>query len=114
MTKGPALTERRLMIEIYVTRQAYEALEIDDIGWIPTAESPADALTRHKRNAFLLDLMRGVFPLKVHTWVVRELARAQTSESNDRASKTPQIGSSDGTRRVSTANSVSNGADASD
>lgn len=40
--------EKRLRIELFPLRKSYELHEIPEVGWSPSSQSPADALT--KRN----------------------------------------------------------------
>lgn len=44
--KNSSTTERRLMIDIQATREAYGNKEIVDIGWVRSEDNPADALTK--------------------------------------------------------------------
>ena len=41
-------TEKRLLIDLYLLRQAYERREIAEVRWILTEQNPADALTKEK------------------------------------------------------------------
>ncbi len=46
ITTGSYTTEKRLMVEIKATREAYNKNEISNVGWVPGTFNPADELTK--------------------------------------------------------------------
>ena len=44
-------SEKRLLIDLHIIRQAYERREITEVCWIPTAQNPADAMTKEAEKA---------------------------------------------------------------
>lgn len=44
--KNSMTTERRLMIDLEATRQAYGSGDFSDIGWVHSEDNPADGLTK--------------------------------------------------------------------
>lgn len=67
IARSTTTTEKRLMIHVRATREAFENNEISDIGWIRTDENIADGLTTTGRSQELEDLMKtaGVLTTKV-------------------------------------------------
>jgi Reverse transcriptase (RNA-dependent DNA polymerase) len=72
ITRNSATSERRLMIDVSATRQAYERHETSDVGFIRTSNNPADALTKRGYNAALMDILTtGRLDLPVEQYVIR-------------------------------------------
>lgn len=53
IVKNSSTTERRLMIDLEATREAYGSHDIDDIHWVRSGDNPADCLIK----AGVCDLM---------------------------------------------------------
>lgn len=72
IVKASSTTERRLMIDIRATREAYMRGEISDVGWILSTDNIADAFTKLTPCKALDDLMStGRLDLRVQQWVIR-------------------------------------------
>lgn len=72
ITKHTTTTEKRLMIDIKAVREAYERMEISDVGWIRSKDNPADALTKLTENAVLETIIRdGFVDHDISQWIVR-------------------------------------------
>ena len=64
-------TERRLMVDLYIARAAFEAQEISNIALIDSDDNPADALTKLKPNTALRDLLyTGMLNQNVKQYVI--------------------------------------------
>lgn len=75
ITKNTTTTEKRLMIDVQTIREAYEKMEISDVGWIRSEQNPADALTKVKDNEVLDRIIdEGILDHEVDQWVVRSPA----------------------------------------
>ena len=46
-----SVTEKRLLIDLKVIREAYEHREVAEVFWIPGSQNPADALTKATKEA---------------------------------------------------------------
>ena len=64
-------TEKRLLIDLHLLRQAYERREIAEVCWIPTEQNPADALTKEKPTPAMSQLLQGTLKLTPNAWVER-------------------------------------------
>lgn len=64
-------TEKRLLIDLHLLRQAYERREIAEVRWIPTEQNPADALTKEKPTPAMSQLLQGTLKLTPNAWVER-------------------------------------------
>lgn len=66
-------TEKRLLIDLEILRQAYELREIAKVAWIPSADNPADALTKdtNPSPALMNLMMTNPLSLKKKSWVER-------------------------------------------
>lgn len=72
ITKGSATTERRLMIDIFAAREAYNRKEITNVGFISGDDNYADGLTKQKPNDKLFQaLSSGLLPTAVRQWIRR-------------------------------------------
>ena len=70
--KNSMTTERRLMTDLEAPRQAYSAREISDIGWVCSADNPADGFTKQGECVALRKLMEdGRLDVEVLQWVAR-------------------------------------------
>ena len=73
ITKQSETTEKRLEIDVKAVREGYNAFEISDIGFIRSANNPADALTKVRGNDSLLKLLEtNKCDFDVDKWVVRK------------------------------------------
>ena len=70
----PHTTERRLMIDLALLREAYERRDISNLYWIPGSANPADDLTKvDKRSGALAELLRtNKFNPRTEVWVDRD------------------------------------------
>ena len=64
-------TEKRLLIDLHLLRQAYERREIAEVRWIPTEQNSADALTKEKPTPAMVQLLQGTLRLTPNAWVER-------------------------------------------
>ncbi|KAI0994902.1 hypothetical protein K3495_g13278 [Podosphaera aphanis] len=65
--------EKRLIIDIMAIRQAYERREIAEVIWITGESNPADAMTKHKSNDALSQIIdNNKINLKAAAWVERQ------------------------------------------
>ena len=64
-------TEKRLLIDLHLLRQAYERREIAEVRWIPTEQNPADALTKERPTPAMSQLLGGTLKLTPNAWVER-------------------------------------------
>lgn len=65
-------TERRLMIDIQAGREAYQAREIDNIGWVRSDGNLADGLTKVNKVDLIQTVMRtGKLVRVADQWVIR-------------------------------------------
>jgi hypothetical protein len=70
ITKRTAVTEKRVMIELAVLREAYEKKEISNMGFILSRYNPADALTKKKSNGQLVRFLNeGKVEHPVEQWL---------------------------------------------
>jgi hypothetical protein len=58
LTRNKTTTERRLMVDVAVARQAYHNSIISNIGLIKSCCNPADGLTKVGCNPALANLLR--------------------------------------------------------
>lgn len=67
-------TEKRMLIDLQILRQAYERREICEFFWIPTAQNPADAFTKERPTPALQSLLqKNSLSLTPNAWVDRPL-----------------------------------------
>ena len=72
IVKSTTTTERRLMIDVKVAREAYARHDISDVGWLRSHNNPADGLTKIGKCTSLTRLLdTGVLQLEVEQWVIR-------------------------------------------
>ena len=72
IVKSTTTTEKRLMIDIKAGREAYDASEISDVGWVSSNDNPADGLTKEKRCSLLEKLLdSGRLDVVAKQWIIR-------------------------------------------
>ena len=72
ITKASKTTERRLLIDIAASRQAYNRHEISNISPVASEDMIADDLTKTKSSPSWMELLKsGNNVLKVKQWIVR-------------------------------------------
>lgn len=63
-------TEKLLLTDLTVLREAYEFREIAEIVWVPSPENPADEMTKHAPTQALSALMKtNSFSILAKRWV---------------------------------------------
>lgn len=68
-----ATSEKRLLIDLRMLREAYEMREIAEVIWIPSGENPADAMTKDAPCAAMHKLMaNNALDLNFISWVKRQ------------------------------------------
>lgn len=61
------------MLEIHTTRQAYQAQEISNIGFVQSANNIADRLPKSKKQSALIQvLLTGRDTINWKQWIFRE------------------------------------------
>ncbi len=82
ITKCSSTSERRLMIDIQIVRDAYSREEISDVGFIRSDQNPADALTKLSPCRALEDyLTTGRLHIIVDQWIIRRRNIHQTGQT---------------------------------
>jgi Reverse transcriptase (RNA-dependent DNA polymerase) len=71
VTRATYTAERRLMIDVEATRQAYIRRDIDDIGLLASEHNVADGLTKDMVQTQLKMAMNGTLKHPVKQWIVR-------------------------------------------
>ena len=72
ITKCSQTTEKRLMIDIAIVKEAYEYNEICNVGFVRTDQNPADAMTKIMNSESLLRiLLDNKCDMVVDRWVIR-------------------------------------------
>jgi hypothetical protein len=72
LTKSSTTSEKRLMIDLAVTREAYKKREIETIGFVRTENNPADAFTKITRCKILEEILHTTSLIHpVEQWVKR-------------------------------------------
>lgn len=96
--------EKRLMIDIWVIRKAYERREIAEIKWIAGDSNPADALTKRKGGTALSRLIESNrLDIKALGWVQRPI------EPPNQLGETPEeLNSSNSNSRITSFGTNSN------
>jgi hypothetical protein len=85
ITKSSTTTEKRLMIDLVVVREACDRTEIAQLAFLRTNCNPADALTKVSRNTYLETILTtGTIDHPVAQWVVRRRVLARKKESECR------------------------------
>jgi Reverse transcriptase (RNA-dependent DNA polymerase) len=84
ITKSSTISERRLMIDITAVRNAYNAQELSDVGFVRTKYNPADAFTKLGFCESLDTIIKtGMCSLPIEQWVIRgneTMLHTQSSE----------------------------------
>ena len=76
-------TEKRLLIDLKVNREAYEMKEVAEICWIPTDQNPADGLTKERPNQALSRMIaENRLVLTPSAWVERGVGRGGALENS--------------------------------
>ena len=70
ITRNSYSAERRLMIDMAATRQAYRRREIDGVAHVAGADNPADAMAKNRQSKAVIDLMAGRMTVHPTHWVV--------------------------------------------
>ena len=72
ITKNSIITEKRLMIDVSAARQAYQRMEISDVGHISSKYNAADGLTKTKPCPALIQLLStGKMDHPINQWIIR-------------------------------------------
>ena len=58
ITKNSTMSEKRLLIDVQVARQAYERMEITEVGLITTDTNPADSFTKITKSYTLTSIIK--------------------------------------------------------
>ena len=73
ISKGSRTSEKRIMLDIHSARQAYQAQEISNIGFVRSCDNLADGLTKGKKQKALLNLLlTGAHEVKCEQWILRK------------------------------------------
>lgn len=81
IVKSTVTTEKRPMIDIKATREAYDCNKITIIGWIRTNRHIADGLTKLERCDCLGELFdTGTITVDAEQWIVRNKGVLNRSE----------------------------------
>ena len=73
ISKGSRTSEKRVMLDIHATRQAYQRQEISNIGFVRSEHNLADGLTKEKKQGALLQMMLDESHVTVcEQWIIRE------------------------------------------
>lgn len=76
-------TERRLMIDLQATREAYNERKIDNMGWIKSCGNLADGLTKLNKPELIQHTMRtGKLQTFADQWVIRQPMKDNISDGN--------------------------------
>lgn len=82
IVQSSTTTERRLMIDIEASREAYRERKIDNMGWIRSDGNLADGLTKINKTDLIQQVMRtGRLGRIADQWVIRP--RVETSNSTE-------------------------------
>ena len=72
ISKGTRTSEKRLMIDIAAACEGFQKHDINDIGFVRSAENIADGLTKPMKQTALRDmLLTGTFRVNVEQWIIR-------------------------------------------
>lgn len=58
ISKGSRTSEKRIMLDIHSAREAYQAREISNIGYVRSCDNLADGFTKKKMQKALFNLLR--------------------------------------------------------
>ena len=88
ISKGSRTSEKRIMLDIHATKQAYQSREISNIGFVRSENNLADGLTKEKKQRALFDAMvTGKHEIVCEQWIIRP--ETPMLETND-VTKTQQ------------------------
>ena len=72
ISKGSRTSEKRIMLDIHAARQAYQAQEISNIGFVRSCDNLADGLTKANMQKSLLNLLKtGHHEVICEQWIIR-------------------------------------------
>jgi Reverse transcriptase (RNA-dependent DNA polymerase) len=81
LTRLGTTMEKRLMIDVFALREAYECRQITEIRWIAGSTNPADALTKKRACKALEDLITtGKYVMQEEIRITREKKEEQYPE----------------------------------
>ena len=84
LTRGTLTTERRLVIDLMVAREAYERGEISDVGHVRSEHNLEDELTKVIEPRRLRSLMRtGRYDHPVSEWVIRSATTTRKANAEN-------------------------------
>ena len=73
ISKGSRTSEKRVTLDIHTARQAYQAREISNIGFVRSSDNLADGLTKPKMQKALYNLLRTATHTPVcEQWILRD------------------------------------------
>ena len=73
ISKRCRTNEKRIMLDVYASRQAYKALGTSNIGFVRSSHNLADGLTKPKVQAALYKLLTTAYhEPKVEQWIIRD------------------------------------------
>ena len=76
ISKGSRTSEKRVMLDIHSARQAYQAREISNIGFVRSCDNLADGMTKPKMQKALFQLLEtGFHEVKCEQWIIRDEVR---------------------------------------
>lgn len=82
IVQSSTTTERRLMIDIQASREAYQERKIDNVGWIKSDGNLADGLTKVNKPELIQRIMRtGQLDRIADQWVIRPPANNDDDRS---------------------------------
>ena len=71
-SKGSRTIEKRVMLEIHATRQAYQRQEISNLGFVRFEDNLVDGFSKEKKQGALLQMMLGESHVTVcELWIIR-------------------------------------------
>ena len=82
VSKGSRTSEKRIILDIHATKQAYQSHEISNIGFVWSENNLSDGLTKEKKKCALFDSMvTGKHEPVCEQWVIRpETPRFETHD----------------------------------
>ena len=74
ISKGSRTSEKRIMLDIHATREAYRHQEISNIGFVRSQYNLADGLTKPKMQGSLLGVLRkGQHQVQCEQWIIQNM-----------------------------------------
>ena len=72
ISKGSRSSEKRIMLDIRAAREAYQAREISNIGFVRSSDNLGDCLTKKNMQKALLQLLKNAkHEVKFEQWIIR-------------------------------------------